>query len=59
MFSYYRKFVNNFAMIAEPLTKLTRKEVELEWGTEQKDAYNKIINELAKNATLPHFNHSD
>lgn len=59
MFSYYRKFVNNFAMLAEPLTKLTRKGIDFVWEDEQREAYDKIINELAKNATLAHFNHKD
>lgn len=59
MFSYYRKFVDKFAMIAEPLTKLTRKGVEFAWTNEQQNAYDKILSELSKNATLAHFNHRD
>ena len=59
MFSYYRKFVPNFAMLAEPLTNLTRKGVEFLWADEQSKAYRSIINELGKNATLAHFNHHD
>ena len=55
MFSYYRKFVPNFAMLlAEPLTNLTRKGVEFVWADEQRKAYRSIINELGKNATLAH-----
>ena len=59
MFSYYRKFVKNFALIAEPLTKLTRKGVDFQWEAEQKQAYDEIICQLKKNATLAHFNHID
>jgi len=59
MFSYYRKFVPNFAMLAEPLTNLTRKGVDFVWEDEQRKAYRSIISELGKNATLAHFNHRD
>ena len=59
MFSYYRKFVPNFAMLAEALTNLTRKGIEFVWADEQCKAYRSIINELGKNATLAHFNHHD
>lgn len=59
MFSYYRKFVPNFAIIAEPLTKMTRKGVAFQWNAEQEEAFRGILRELAKNATLLHFNHKD
>lgn len=59
MFFYYRKFVPNFAMIAEPLTDLTRKGKIFKWQTEQQRAYESIIDALKKNATLSHFNHKD
>ena len=36
MFSYYRKFIPKFAILAEPLTKLTRKNVKFEWGKSKK-----------------------
>ena len=32
--SCYRKFVKNFASIAEPLTRLTKKNAKLEWSDE-------------------------
>lgn len=35
MFSYYRKFVPNFALIAEPLTRLTKKSEDFQWSKEQ------------------------
>lgn len=59
MFSYYRKFVKNFATLAEPLTRLTKKGVTFVWELEQKEAYKAILSELSKNAVLAHFNHKD
>lgn len=59
MFSHYSKFVERFAMLAEPLTKLTCEGVECVWAEEREKAYGQILMELAKNATLAHFNHTD
>jgi len=51
MFSYYRRFVPNFAMIADPLIKLTKKNATFKWETEHENAFRTLISELAKNAT--------
>lgn len=56
MSGYYRKFVKNFAILVETLT---RKNVSFEWETKQQAAYDSIITELRKNACLAHFNHKD
>ena len=32
--SYYRKFVRNFAAIAEPLSRLSRKQARFEWSSD-------------------------
>ena len=34
MVGYYRKFINRFADVARPMTKLTRKGVKFEWTDE-------------------------
>ncbi|BBG95481.1 cold shock domain protein 1 [Prunus dulcis] len=41
-FSYYRRFVEGFASIAAPLTRLTRKDVAFEW-TEECEQRNFVI----------------
>jgi len=40
---YHRMFCPNFSIIATPLTKLTGKDVPFEWGPQQKEAQNKLI----------------
>jgi len=36
-------FCPNFSIIAAPLTKLTGKDILFEWGPQQKEAQNKLI----------------
>ncbi|KAK9094549.1 hypothetical protein Scep_026018 [Stephania cephalantha] len=36
---YYRRFVQDFSMIAAPLTRLTKKDVRFEWSHECEDAF--------------------
>jgi len=40
---YHCMFCPNFSIIATPLTKLTGKDVPFEWGPQQKEAQNKLI----------------
>ena len=40
--NYYRRFVQNFSRIAEPLTRLTRKNTEFRWGPEQQISFDKL-----------------
>ena len=42
MASWYRKFLKDFATIAEPLTVLTKKDRRYEWGDAQQEAFEKI-----------------
>ena len=39
---YYRKFVKDYASIAQPLTHLLRKDTPYEWKAEQQDALDKM-----------------
>ncbi|KAD5317689.1 hypothetical protein E3N88_17635 [Mikania micrantha] len=52
---YYRRFIQDFARIASPLTKLTRKDVKFVWGDDQEKAFNEIKFKLtqAPILTLP------
>ena len=42
MASWYRKFLKDFATIAEPLTGLTKKDRRYEWGDAQQETFEKI-----------------
>lgn len=55
---YYRRFIKNFAIIAEPLNMLTRKEVKWKWSTDQDKAFNTLKEKLTESPVLgyPDFN---
>ncbi|KAG1332920.1 hypothetical protein G6F62_007014 [Rhizopus arrhizus] len=36
---YYRRFINNYAMVSAPLTRLLKKNVKFQWSEAQEDAY--------------------
>lgn len=38
LFNYYRRLIPRFAILAEPFTRLLRKNEEFEWSKEQDDA---------------------
>ena len=42
MASWYRKFIANYAEIANPLTQLTKKEAKFMWTDKHTEAYNII-----------------
>ena len=44
--SYYRKFVRNFATIAEPLTQLTKTFTKFEWTEEAQEAFHALKQSL-------------
>jgi len=50
--SYYKKFVKNFATIAEPLSKLTCKGTTFRWTQEAQTAFEKLKQALINTVTL-------
>ncbi|KAI3808107.1 hypothetical protein L1987_24050 [Smallanthus sonchifolius] len=55
---YYRCFISNFSKIVVPLTALTHKDKTYEWGPEQEEAFQTLIQKLcnAPILTLPDGN---
>lgn len=55
LFSYYRKFINNFAALALPLTSLLKKGVKFVWGDAQQTVFDKIMTYIQNPPLLRHF----
>ena len=55
---YSAKFIPNYALVAEPLRKLTRKNVRFQWADEQKRSFAKLKELIAQRETLAYF-HND
>ncbi|CAI6345109.1 unnamed protein product [Macrosiphum euphorbiae] len=53
--SYYRKYINNFAKIANPLTSLTKKDNKFVWGKEQVEAFEILKKAITTAPVLTHF----
>ncbi|KAD2805188.1 hypothetical protein E3N88_38565 [Mikania micrantha] len=49
---YYRRLIQDFARIASPLTKLTRKDVKFVWGVDQEKAFNELKFKLTQAPVL-------
>jgi len=56
--SYYRRFVPNFSKIASPITSLTQKDKQFEWGEAQERAFTELKDLLTKAPILSHFDPS-
>src|SRR5215510_3948011 len=56
--SYYRKFVEGYASIADPITKLLKKDEKIKWEKEQEEAAQMLKDKLttAPILRLPDFN---
>ncbi|XP_053212264.1 uncharacterized protein LOC128395805 [Panonychus citri] len=53
--SYFRRFIEGFAITAKPLTNLTRKEIGFNWGKEQDDAFQELKSKLTNPPLLVHY----
>lgn len=53
--AYYRRFVEGFSCIAEPLTRLTKDAVHFTWGQEQEAAFRELQRRLQCPPVLAHF----
>lgn len=49
---HYKKFMNNFARIASPLIKLTKNNVDYDWGTEREIAFEFLKKNYNFNSSL-------
>ena len=54
--NYYRRFVENFAMIAKPLHNLTKKNVKFIWTDACEKSFNELKNRLVTSPILLHPN---
>ncbi|GJT36969.1 putative reverse transcriptase domain-containing protein [Tanacetum coccineum] len=43
---YYRRFIEGFSLISKPLTKLTQKDKNYEWGKEEEEAFQTLKQKL-------------
>lgn len=50
--SYFRKFIEGFALLANPLTKLLKKDATWTWSTEQDEAFNTLKQKLSVRPVL-------
>ena len=46
--NYYRRYVHQFAKAAHPLTELTKKGVEWQWGPYQREAFRQLSRNYAR-----------
>ena len=44
--NYYWRFVQNYAQVANPLTKLTKKDIPWQWGPYQRKAFQDLKDDL-------------
>ena len=52
MVGFYRKFIPNFAEVAQPLTALTRKNARFQWGPEAQGAFETLKERLCQTPIL-------
>ncbi len=58
-FNFYHPFIRDFAFIARPLHKLTRKDQEWHWETEEQEAFDMLKKHVTTEPVLAHANLND
>jgi hypothetical protein len=53
--NYNRRFIRNYSQVAAPLTNLTKKETNFEWGPVQQRAFDTLIKACSKDPVLKIF----
>ncbi|UYV64979.1 hypothetical protein LAZ67_3002638, partial [Cordylochernes scorpioides] len=56
--SYYRRFIANYAHIAQPLNSLLKKDSVFSWNIEERHAFEALKSALISEPVLGHFDHS-
>lgn len=59
LFSYYRKFIDNYANLALPLSKLMKKGSKFYWGEPQQIAFDQILTLIRNPPLLRHFTNDE
>ena len=54
--SFFRRFVKNFSLVAQPLTKLLKKDTEWRWTKDEHDAFEKLKRMLVNRPILALYN---
>lgn len=49
---FFRRFIQNYARIAEPLTRLTKKHTKFQWGSEQDESFEQLKQKLTSEPVL-------
>jgi hypothetical protein len=55
---YCQRFIRRYSDIAEPLTRLTKKDVPFEWLEDQQKDFEEMVHKFTTAPTLQHFDHS-
>ena len=53
--NYSGRFIPDLATLSDPLRRLTKKDVEFQWGPEQAEGFQKLKNELARAEILEYY----
>jgi hypothetical protein len=56
--NYYPRFIKRYSEAAEPLTRLTKEDVPVEWLKDQQEAFEEMIFKYTTAPILRHFDHS-